>query len=99
MLAIILYLFISHPIVRCTFPYFYYTIVLGILFYHISTIIHWVVYYQIKLLFNSNRTINRYYFEKDVKKNPYIYLLRKKQIINDIHPRYGYQYKVVCPSL
>ena len=52
--------------------------------------------HYLNLLLNGN---NRYYFEKDVKKNPYIYLLRKKQIINDIHPRYGYQYKVVRPSL
>ena len=57
------------------------------------------MYHYLNLLLNGNRTINRYYFEKDVKKNPYIYLLRKKQIINDIHPRYGYQDKVVCSSL
>ena len=55
--------------------------------------------HYLNLLLNGNRTINRYYFEKDVKKNPYIYLLRKKQIINDIHPWYGYQDKVVYPSL
>ena len=45
--------------------------------YQISTISHWVVYYQTKLLFG---TINRYYFEKDVKENPHNYLLHKNKL-------------------
>ena len=99
MLALISYEFIHTLSLGVPFSYFYYILALGILFYHSFTIIYWVAYYYLKLLFYSSRTINRYYFEKDVKGKSLYLFTCKKQIINDIHPRYAYQCKVLRSSL